>query len=597
MSKRRRDVRSNNKKTEPVHKKESRRERILRFAWLSSPQASVISLLALAFLAHWRVLGTGFVWDDHLVYENPYVRSLSGVWKIWTNLAVQPESDVRYWPLFYSTFWFDHILSGISPFFCHAINLLIHLANVVLVWHVLKRLSVSGAWLAAAVFAVHPVHSESVAWVIERKGLLSMLFFLLAFSAHLRFTETRNRRVYVWAVFMLALSLLSKPVAVVFPVIVLLWMYWKSVPFMKRNLSFTVPYFVLSALSGLLNVLSSRLYDPVDFGLTVADRFLIVGRAFWFYVGKLIMPHSMAMIYERWSVDSGNLLQWLFPICAMLLFVLLWRMRSRIGKEPFVAFSMFFVILSPVLGFMDYSHMAYSFVANRYQYLASIPLIALVCATVIRWANRKGVLSHPGFVTAVGVVLVALSLLSWRQDATFESMETLFRHNIKVNPNAPAAQDSLGLSLLQRGQSAQAEKHFRKALELQPEMVEALLNLGLSLAHQNRVEQAIEYYEKALAIRPDYAPALTNLGNAYARLKRYEESAQWFERLVALGKAEPRVLNSLAASYAYAGRFADAVEAVRQAIEAAHQQGDTQMVEGLRQIQELYRSGQTIPMP
>ncbi|HNT33587.1 MAG TPA: tetratricopeptide repeat protein [bacterium] len=596
MVRRRRESRESAKDRKAISESQSDSVRQpLSSSWFDSPKAAILALLLLGFVAHWRVLGAGFVWDDYLIYENLYVRSLSGIWKIWTNLAVQPESDVRYWPLFYSTFWLDYVISGIHPVFSHGVNLLIHLANILLVWHVLKRLAFPGALLAAAIFAAHPVHSESVAWVIERKGLLSMLFFLLAFRAHLQFVNTKDVKTLGVAVLMLALSLLSKPVAVVFPVVVVLWMYWKGIVFSKRNLLFTVPYFALSAVSGLLNVLSSRLYDPVSFGFTPAERLLIVGRAFWFYVSKLIAPYSLAMIYERWSVDTGNFLQWLFPISAVLLFVLLWWARSRIGKEPLIAFSLFFVILSPVLGFVDYSHMAYSFVANRYQYLASVPLIALFSAGILRWARARIDLHRSGFSVVLGFILIILCLLSWQQDATFKSMETLFRHNIKVNPNAAAAHDSLGLCLLQRGEPMQAQKHFQRALELEPHMLEAIVNLGLAFAHQDKADQAIEQYEKALAIDPDNAPALTNLGNIYARLGRYDESLRWFNRLVEIGKASPQILNSLAASYAYMGRFEEAVETVQKAIDQAHQQGDVQMAIGLERILQLYRSGQTVP--
>jgi len=528
---------------------------------------SALCLVALGFIAHFPALRAGFVWDDFLVYDNVYIRTIPGVINIWTHLAVQPESDVRYWPLFYSSFWFDYHLSGTKPIAYHVINLLIHLANVLLLWQLLRRLKIPGAWLASALFAAHPVHVESVAWVIERKGLLSMLFYLLAFETNRRFYETKRHQTHVLACVLLACSLLSKPVAVSFPLVVIAWLYWKGEALTTKTLKPTIPYFAICAFSGLINIWAVKLYDPVSNGFGLGTRLVLAGKSFWFYVWKLLWPLELMAIFPRWNVADGSLWQYVFPFAALALLFAFWLFRARLGRGPYVAMLVFGFILAPVLGFQDFSYMTYSFVASRYQYLASAVMFALAAAAVVRWADERSLLATPVFRSSVALVLLCLGVLAWRQAQTFESIETLFQHNIEVNPSAPAAHDSLGFALLEKGRYAQAEEHFREAIGLDPRMHEAHNNLGLLKVYQDKVEEAIPHYQKALEIKPDFGAARSNLGNAYARLGRTQEAVDTYEKLAEIDPGNADACYGLGVISLQAGEPLVALERFQKCIE------------------------------
>src|SRR5579883_1987526 len=305
-------------------------------------------IVGLTLLAYLPILGNGFVWDDDLyVTNNPTLTQPGGFARIWLDLRATPQ----YYPVTFSFFYFEHALWGFHPTGYHAVNLLLHAANAVLVWWILRRLDVPGSWLAAALFAVHPVEVESVAWITERKNLLSGFFALAALGAYLPFAtfdpDTRPEpsrrcpwRWYALSIGLFVLALLSKSVTATLAAVMLLLLWWKRSRLGMRDLLPLLPFFILGATLGLntarLEAEHVGARGP-DFQLSALERLLVAGRALWFYAGKLVAPVPLSFIYPRWEIDPWQASQWLPVLAAVLAVAALFLLRRRLGRGPLVA--------------------------------------------------------------------------------------------------------------------------------------------------------------------------------------------------------------------------------------------------------------------
>ena len=256
------------------------------------------------------MLWGGFVWDDHTyIVEAELVHQLSGLWQMWFSPAAHVET--HYWPLTYTTFWLEHKLWGYDPTGYHIVSVLLHLANTLLVWQILRRMAVPGAWVVVAVFGVHPLHVESVAWVIERKDVLSGLFYLAAALLWMRFIDKPQARYYVGSLALYAAAMLSKSIAVTLPAALLIWHWWKHGRVTSADLLRLVPFCMvgLAIVVGDLSFYQSRIQESIEalsLGYSLTERTLIAARALWFYTGKLLWPTNLAVIYPRWDIRVAD---------------------------------------------------------------------------------------------------------------------------------------------------------------------------------------------------------------------------------------------------------------------------------------------------
>ncbi len=546
------------------------------------------------------MLWGGFVWDDNTYIKVDPVREVSGLWQIWFSPSELGIED-HYWPITYTTFWLEHKLWGFAPEGYHIVNVLLHLANTLLLWHLLRRLTVPGAWMVAAVFAVHPLHVESVAWVIERKDVLSGLFYLGTMLAWMRFVEQSNPRWYVGSLVLYAAGLLSKSIVVTLPATLLIWHWWKQGRVPSTDLLRLVPFGVV----GLVIVLGDLSFywseGAVSFGYSLTERTLIAARALWFYVGKLLWPSELAVIYPLWDIRGADPLAWGYLIAAVALVVLLWGFRARLGRGPLAGALFFAVTLSPVLGFVDYAYMQFAFVADRFQYLAGIGILTVVLGAAAYGVRHLPSLWQKGALGAAAVVLVVLGILTWRQASVYRDDETFYRHIIALNPQAryahfnlgdalynqgryeealeaarvaveqapdyPMAYVSLGEILNALGRFKEAETHLRHIIALSPQEWDAYFNLGDALYNQGRYEEALEVARVVVEQRLDSAPAHVNLGLILNALGRFKEAETHLRRAIAL---DPQVRDAhlnLGAVLCEQGRFEEALEIARIAVE------------------------------
>ena len=546
------------------------------------------------------MLWGGFVWDDGIIPKADPVRDVSGLWQIWFSPGAI-ENEAHYWPLVYTTFWLEHKLWGFDPTGYHIVNVLLHLANTLLLWHLLRRLAVPGAWVVAAVFAVHPLHVDSVAWVIERKDVLSGLFYLAAVLTYMRFVEQPNPRRYACSLALYAAGLLSKSIVVTLPVALLIWHWWKQGRVLSADLLRLVPFCVVGLVITVGDLSFSRSVEPMSLGYSLAERTLIAACALWFYVGKLLWPTNLAVVYPLWDIRVADPLAWGYLLAAVALAVALWYFRSQLGRGP-LAWALFFAItLSPVLGFVDYGYMQFAFVADRFQYLAGIGVMAVVIGAATYGVGRLPSLWQKGALGVAAVALVALGMLTWRQASIYQDNETFYRHIIALNPQARDIHHSLGsvlykqeryeealaatrvaleqrpnfaktranlgLILTELGHLEEAETHLRRAIALNPQVKNGHLNLGKTLIKQGRYEEGIDATRIALEHDPESFQAHANLGACLAALRRFEEAETHLRRAITLNPQAKRANFNLGVILHEQGRYEEALAPARAAAE------------------------------
>jgi len=524
-------------------------------------------------LAYLPALDNGFVWDDDdYVTENPTLRSADGLRRIW----LEPGAVPQYYPLTFTTLWIDYQIGGLDPFGYHVVNVLLHALAAVLAWRVLRALDVPGAWLAAALFAAHPVHVESVAWITERKNVLSGALYLGAMLAYLRFARAgapddapRSRALYALSLALFVLGLLSKTVVCTLPAALLLLLWWKRGRAVTRELVPLLPFFAIGLALALVTVEVERRFVGAvgaDWHLSFVDRCLIAGRAVWFYLGKLAWPSPLTFFYPRWTIDSSAAWQYAFPLAALGVAAALLALHRRIGLGPLVAFLFFVATVGPALGFVDVFPMRYSFVADHFQYLASLGPIALAAAAATLAAQRvPGSARHAPAVLGVGVVAL-LAVLTARQSEAYRDLRTLWEDTLAKNPGAWMAHNNLGLLLMEEGRPEAALAHYRAAIAAKPDDAFAYNNLGHTLATLGRVDEAVTALSEAVRIAPGNAEAWSNLGNAHASRQRWADALAAYERALAARPSFADAWSNAANVMLLTGRRDDAIGAYERAL-------------------------------
>ena len=561
-------------------------------AWLCQPAAAGIALCAMVAVSYYPALAAGFIWDDWIFAKAPEVRAWSGLWNIWFS-PDDIELEGHYWPIMYTMFWLEHKLWGLTPFGTHLVNVLLYMVNVLLLWRLLRRLAVPGAWAVAAVFAVHPMHVESVAWVIGRKDLLSGLFYMAAALCWIRSMdgvgdsrpEVRDplsrspwRRwpldgvprpgLYLAALGLFAAAMLSKSAAVTLPVAFAILLWWKQGRVTWSDACRIAPFFLVALCIAVADLSYYTSRRELDFGYGLAERVLIAARALWFYGGKLAWPTDLAVIYPLSNIDIRDPLAWGYLIAAIAVAALLWFGRHRLGRGPLAGAAFFAVALSPTLGFVDYGYMRLSLVADRYAYLAGIGVISVLIGAAAYGAGKLPNLLKIGAFGVLVAVLAVFGRLTWEQVGVYRDELSFYNHILSLNPVAISAHwgrvnalidaqrpaqalaasrvavkqfpgdarvhNTRGVALLAMNRLDDAAQSFRRALELDSRHKKARQNMGETRRRQGRFVESIGWYRGVLDIDPDLAPAHAGMGAAQFRLGDYEQAVESLARAVSL---------------------------------------------------------------
>ena len=522
-------------------------------------------LIAFVFIAYAQVFRADFIWDDesHLT-QNPCVVGPLGLKEIWTT------TQAVYYPLVLTTFWALHRLFGLSPLPYHLLNISFHVASAILLWRILQVLRVRGAWLGAALWALHPVMVQSVAWVTELKNTQSCVFYLLSILFFLKWEDqggavsrssqprTGDRRslVFVLSLLLFLLATLSKTSVVMLPFVLALCVWWMRGRIRWRDTLALAPFALISVVASAWTIWEQRFHARAvgpDWVQTFPERLIIAGKAIWFYLGKLVWPHPLIFIYPRWDVDSSKVVAYLPLLAAIAGLVALWFIHAKWGRALFFAAAYYVVSLFPVLGFFSVYFFRYSFVSDHFQYLASMGPLALTGAGIATLLGRfcetpADFVSHPDTVprsgstiatprrrlvlsgALCGILLVSIGSLTWRQTAEYRDLFALYTATLQKNPDCWMAHYNLGIVLSEQGEADQAIDHYRRAVALRPDYAEAHYNLGRLLVEHGQLADAIAHYERAAAINPADAEAQNNLGVTLFGIGRPDDAIAHYQK-------------------------------------------------------------------
>ncbi len=544
----------------------------------------------LVFFVYVPSLSSGFIWDDDdYVTENATLRTLKGLKQIW----LDPQATPQYYPMVYTTFWVEYHLWGLQPAGYHFVNAALHATNGVLVWLILRRLSVPGAWLAALAFGLHPVHVESVSWVTERKNVLSALFYLLALrtlidvqaaplGCALKDDVRRYWRRYALGFAFFVAALLCKSVTCSLPAVLLLLAWWKAGRPKVRETWPLIPLFLVGAVFAWHTNWLERNHVGASgstFAWTAAERLLIAGRAAWTYAFELVWPMNLSFMYARWQVRTDSLWQWLVALSAFAIPAVI-AVSCRRMTGPLVALLFFGGTLLPALGFFNVFPMRYSFVADHFQYLASLGILALIAAWWMhprtsadpknQWVRRLPTVSMHSRVAVAATALIVLAIVTWQRQSAFCDSAALWSDVLRKNPTSMAANIQLGRLASRKGDFALAEHYFRDGLRYRTDDLETHefeTNLAHSLSGQGRLDDAAVEFRNALAREPDYPEALNGLANVEAQRGHYSSAIELYGKGLTKRPDNPIIRANLGNALAASGMLVEAEKEYRSSLE------------------------------
>jgi len=537
-------------------------------------------IVLLAFVVYFPILKSDFVSIDDpvLITKNPILRTAEGLKAIW----LDPRSQPLYCPIVSTAFWIQYHLWGLQPAGYHITNILFHAASAIVLLLILMRLSVPGAWLASLIFLIHPLQVESVAWVAELKNILSGFFSLISVWIFFRFnppdekqSEPGSHIFYAIALFLFFCALLSKPTASTVAPALLLVYWWKRGRIIPQDILYIAPMFILGVMMGLLAIWiesSLNIMEGLNAGnqgsnnISIIERVLIAGHAIWFYVSKIFWPVHLTCFYSRWKINPTALSQYFYPITAIIVIVSLWLRRNKIGRGPITAVLIFAGVLAPFLGFIDYSTMWYSFATDHFQYMACIGLIVLASASGVELFGKFGQNLERIGQTSATLVILSLSLLSFKQGNFYKHSENLLINNIKISPDSPVAQANIGLSYYQKGQLDKAISYYREAIRLWPGYGEAQNNLGIALMTEGKLEDAAPYFYESLKTNPKKAMVHFNLGYTLAQMGKLDDALVEFNAGLALEPQSAEARYNLGNVYLLKGNLDAAIQQYMEAL-------------------------------
>lgn len=574
---------------EPLHDEPIASHRRL---WLGA-----LAIMAATLAAYLPAIQGGYIWDDDsYVTENPLLRDVDGLLRIWV-----PRETPQYYPIVFTTFWVEYQLWGLNPMGYHIVNVLLHGMNAVLLWLVLAKLRIPGAWMIGAVFALHPIHVESVAWITERKNVLSLFFYLLAAMAYLKIDPMRRSTTphihwgwYGAVLGFFVLALLSKSVTCSLPAALILVMLWKRAPITHARLVMLAPMFIIGFVLAMNTAMLER--DHVgatgeDFEHGIVTRTLIASRALLFYPQKIVWPEPLIFIYPRWDIDPANPWDYIpLFICIAIGAALLWLFIKGY-RAPFTAAAFYAGTVFPAIGFFNVFPHIYSFVADHFVYHASIGVIAMLIGGAAHVFKPNAALR-----AASALVLVVLFALTWLHSTTFFDAETVYRDTIHKNPDAWMAHNNLASILLKQSEAAagrgdidraaqlaaEAEIHALESLARRPQNSPSYSNLSEARRLLGWFDDALDAIDAAIAILPAFPEYHWKRGRLLHLLGREDESIAAFRTAADLAPMHFFIRMELAQRLLANGRLDEA--AIEFETSLTLQPDDFQMLRALAEI-------------
>ena len=511
------------------------RLRVSRFRRIgSSPVFAAFVLLAMTIAAHWPAVHAEVLWDDIVqITDNATLHEPDALRRIWFEFEASPN----YYPLLYTTFWLEYQLTDLNLPLSHGINVLLQALCAAVLWRVLKRLGVCSAWFAAALFAVHPVTVESVAWLIERKNLLSLLLFLISALMLLRLEDMSKKGqgllaaafspwpTYITALLLFTAALFVKTAVVMLPPLLLVAAWWRRGRVTVADILRAAPLFLIAAVLGLITVYHEG-YISVGANQARPEGFMSClaasGWCLWFYLYKMVLPVRLSMLYPRWDVNPAFAFSWLPLLSLLAIAVVAWLRRATWGRPVLAVLIAWVIMLLPVLGISDIGLFTYSLVTDHWHYPAMWLPLALVAAMGVRLFGRIG-RSNTWNIGAAVVVLATFSVMSHDRARVYGSAADVWRDAVAKDSEGWGPRYLLGLSLLNDNDLDGAIGNFRTANDIRPNDVPILCNLGGALVRDRRYVEAITHLRRAVLLAPRNTQSNYNLGSALLSQGKIDE--------------------------------------------------------------------------
>ncbi len=561
--------------------------------------AGIALIAVLACIAYLPSINGDFIFDDELLLtQNNIIKAPDGLTRIWFTTEA-----LEYYPVSYTMFWFEWRVWGMNPIGYHAVNLILHAIEAVSIWFILRKLSIPGAFFAAIIFTVHPVNVESVAWIAQRRNILALFFSLLSIWCYLRVQTPGNGSVatkrsfrsnrqgknahYGWyaiSLVLFVLALLSKGSAAVLPLLLLGIVWWlrsqerqgrgasmrseSARIFSLEDVTRFLPFFIVSVISTGVNIWfqthgSGEVIRNADF----IERLLGAGSVVWFYLYKALLPIDLAFIYPQWQIEASNPLWWLPLTGVLAVTAILWRYRNSWGRPFLFAWGFFCMALIPVMGFTDVGYMQFTLVADHYQHIAIIGVIALVAAGCGLWHRSMPGKARRATEMAAIAAAGVLVFLTCRQSGLYRDDITLYKETLKLYPDCWLAHNNLGLAMIRTGRLEEAIKQFKRVLEIKPDYSKVYNNLGEVLIQLGRPKEAIEYIRHSLALDAESPQAHCNMGRILFDTGQLKESAEQFQQAIKLKADFPEAYYYLGMISFNEGQTQEAIEHYRQALQ------------------------------
>jgi len=541
-----------------------------RLPWFKQDWFFGLILVLAVFLAYSPVWWAGYIWDDDLhLTTNPCIIGPLGLKEIWADRQWQPFALVM------SAFWVEHALWGLAPLPYHLVNVVEQAGCAVLLWRVLRSLQIPGAWLGAALWALHPLQVESVAWISEMKNTQSCLFYLLTILFFVRWLKKKDLAGqngmdwnYPLALLFANLAMASKSSTLVLPVVLGLCAWWMEGLRHGLQLRRLAPFFLLSVLALVVTLWpqDAPSFDP-QWARSWPERIATVGDTIWFYLFKLIWPHPLMAIYPRWEIDGASWISYLPLAAALIVLIVFWRKRDSWSRPCFFALSYYLVALSPFLGLIDQSFWRYSLVEDHLQYLAGMGPLVLAGAGMVKLANLV-IPNRPVLQSSLAAgLLIVLGIISWQRTSVYENDETLWNDTLAKNPNCWGGYNALGLALLNKGRVDEAITQLQKALQINPSYAQAHNNLGNAFLQKGQLEEAMAHYQKGLEINPNDAEAHSNLGIVLFRIGQVDKAMAEFQTALDINPYYFFAYYNLGLAYSQRNQFNQAITQYQKALQ------------------------------
>ena len=542
-----------------------------QLSWLTRDWLLGLILIEAIILTYIPVWQAGFIWDDEpFITANPCIVGPFGLKEIWTTNA----ADIC--PLTLTTVWMEHALWRLTPLPYHLMNVLLHGACAVLLWLVLRQMRVSGAWVGAALWALHPVQVESVAWITEIKNTQSGLFFLLSvlfFVKGLKADEgsfhrgsTKN---YVLTLLFAALAMASKSSTVILPVVLCLCAWWVENRWDWRQLARLTPIVFMSIATCVLSIWTQRMgsIENPQWVRTWPQRLVTAGDAVWFYMGKLGWPHPLITIYPLWETDAVQWASYLPLLAVIVILFILWFKCNTWSRPWILAFAYFLVALLPVLGLVSMSFFRYSLVSDHFQYLASMGPMALA-GSALAWL-LDAVIPKKWWLQSIPVaaVLLILGTWSWQRAWVYKNEETLWNDTLAKDPNCWAGYNNLGRALFLKGQVDEAIIQYQKALKINPNYFEAHVNFGAALFQKRLFSEATAQYQDVLKIDPNSDQAHEGIGIIFSEQNYMDKAIAEYQKALRINPYNADVHYNFGVALFLEGKLDDAIAQYKMTLE------------------------------